>query len=253
MRAPEAHNCGCFPTGHHYPGIADYIVRTPEGIVGLAKGVAPETPWAAAPFCVIDFETTGRDANSDRIIEVGIVCFEHGQCIERYECLVNPGIPVPEEARAIHGITDEELANAPSFDSVFDQLVPKLQGRLAVAYNAPFDRGFLHAETRRLSRTLLPDCPALDDNVVWIDPLVWARELFKYEKGKKLTDMCQRLNITLDRAHRACGDAEAAGMVLLAMAAKLPVRYDDLIRLQSQYADRQEADFAAWRSRRGLT
>lgn len=248
--ALDAHNCGCFPTGHHYPGIADSIVRT--GIVGLATCVTPQTPWAAAPFCVIDFETTGRDPNTDRVIEVGIVCFEHGRCIERYEWLVNPGVPVPEESRAIHGITNEELATAPSFDVVFDQLVDKFQDRLPVAYNANFDRGFLHAEVRRLSRASLPDYPALDDNVIWIDPLIWARELFKYEKGKKLTDMCQRLNITLDRAHRACGDAEAAGLVLLAMAAKLPERYDDLIRLQGQYADRQEADFAAWRSRRGL-
>jgi DNA polymerase-3 subunit epsilon len=80
---------------------------------------------------------------------------------------------------------------------------------------------------------------------------VWVRELQKYEKGKKLTDVAARLGIPLDNAHRADADAEAAGRVLLALAPQMPSTYGELVRLQAQYAVRQEADFQAWRARKG--
>ncbi len=249
MRGIDTHNCGCFPTGHHYPGIIDQMDRTAYAVQELARCVTPDSRWIDAPLCVIDFETTGRDSETDRIIEIGLVYFDNGRCTQRHEWLINPGIPVPEESRAVHGITDDELKDAPAFCDVFDRIASILTDRIPVAYNAPFDRGFLHAEMRRVTQATPSEVPAFQNDVVWIDPLIWARELFKYEKGKKLTDMCQRLNIKIDKAHRACGDAEAAGNVLLAMAPKLPERYDDLVRLQSQYGSRQEAEFAAWRSR----
>ncbi|MCA9600581.1 MAG: 3'-5' exonuclease, partial [Myxococcales bacterium] len=84
----------------------------------------------------------------------------------------------------------------------------------------------------------------------WIDPLVWVRELQKYEKGKKLTDVCARMGIPLEQAHRASGDAEATGKVLLALAKDLPATYGELIRIQTQYAAKQESEFQAWKSRR---
>ncbi len=223
--------------------------RSPDVVPGLSAHVAPDIRWRESSLCIIDFETTGRDASSDRILEIGILCVENGYCTRRYEQLINPGIPVPEESRAIHGITDEMLLGAPTFASALGDVITMLTGRIPVAYNAPFDRAFLLAETQRAGGAANFVAPALDRDVVWIDPLVWARELFKYEKGKKLTDMCQRLNITLTNAHRASGDAEAAWQVLVAMASKLPDRYDDLIRLQTQYAERQDAEFTAWRAR----
>lgn len=223
--------------------------RSAYVVEGLCTHVAAGSRWRESSLCIIDFETTGRDASTDRILEIGIVCVENGYCTHRYEQLINPGIPVPEESRAIHGITDEMLANAPTFASAWENVMSMLSGRIPVAYNAAFDRAFLLAETQRADVAFDLVAPALDESVVWIDPLVWARELFKYEKGKKLTDMCKRLNITLDNAHRASGDAEAAWRVLVAMATKLPDRYDDLIRLQTQYAERQAAEFTAWRAR----
>jgi DNA polymerase-3 subunit epsilon len=85
--------------------------------------------------------------------------------------------------------------------------------------------------------------PAFAPDVVWLDPLVWARELHRDDKSKKLTDMCARLGIALDNAHRAASDAEAAGRVLLALADRMPTTYAEVIGIQGQYAARQELDF----------
>ncbi len=251
MRVGHTEVCGCFPTGRHYPGIAERIAHAVEAIAGLWDGLDAAVAWAEAPFAVIDFETTGLDPDHDRILEVGIVCFDGGAVTKSHGYLVDPGIPVPEEARAIHGIRDEDLRDAPRIEQLMPTLIEALDGRLPVAYNAGFDRRFLHAEAARLPHIVrAPLPPALLSDVHWIDPLVWVRELQKEEKSKKLVDVCARMGIALEDAHRAAADAEATGKVLLALAPEMPRRYGELIRIQGRYAAQQDAEAAAWRSRR---
>jgi DNA polymerase-3 subunit epsilon len=244
--------CGCFPTGRHYPGIAERIARAVVEVKGLAKELAADVVWREARFVVIDFETTGLDPKLDRVLEMGLVTFADGELQERKNWLIDPQIPVPEEARRIHGISDEDLANAPKFDEVFPEVLHLLDGRVPVAYNAGFDKKFFHAEVARLGAAAadIEPPPAVRDDVVWIDPLVWVRELQKYEKGKKLTDVCQRLGIDIGQAHRAADDATATGKVLMALAKDMPRTYGELIRIQSQYEAMQEAELVTWRARR---
>lgn len=244
--------CGCFPTGRHYPGIADRMSRSLRDVAGIAEGFEPTAPWTDLPLVVIDFETTGTDASVDRVIEIGLVGFHRGEMQFREALLVNPGIPIPEESRAIHGITDEELVGAPTFGQALPQILGMLEGRLPVAYNASFDRGFLLAELERVRGTgvlaqvaTLP--PALAPDVQWIDPLVWAREILKDQKSRRLGDVAAHLGVPLEQAHRAAGDAEATGRVLLALARQMPVAYGELLRVQTKYAAFQDAERSRFR------
>jgi len=242
--------CGCFPTGRHYPGIADLIADAIQNVEGLCHEFEPGSSWGDIPVVVIDFETTGRDAETDRVIEIGLVTFERGRVSQRESLLVNPGIPVPEESRAVHGITDEELAGAPDFATVMPRVLDLLQGKLPVAYNAPFDRGFLLSELRRAAPQGMTPAdmpPAARDEVIWVDPLVWAREILKELQSRRLGDVAKHLSIPLEQAHRAAGDAEATGRVLLALAPQMPRVYGELIRLQKRYAAFQDAELAAWK------
>jgi len=241
--------CGCFPTGRHYPGIAERMQRVLQDVAGLAAGYEARTRWAQAKLAIIDFETTGLSPETDRVIEVGIACFEGGRLSFMRNWLINPGMPIPEESRAVHNITDEELAHAPSFHEVADELAQALRDHIPVAYNAAFDRRFLHAELDRLLAGVADPPPAFVSDVVWIDPLVWARELFPEEKSRRLTDVCARLGIALENAHRAASDAQAAGHVLLALAERMPSSYAELISLQARYVARQDLDFSRLRRR----
>lgn len=246
---PSSDGCGCFPTGRHYPGIAHLLRVQASGIV---PDFDPETPWMELPIALLDVETTGRDSATDRVVELGIVIGRRGEIIERHEWLVNPERPIPPEAQAVHKISDEMVADKPTFAAIAKDVVRVLTGVVPAAYNASFDKGFVLAELQRagIEGELLPS--SLKPSVEWLDPLVWARELQKYEKGKTLSDVTARLGIALDDAHRATADAEAALQVLYAFQkdVRVPKTYAALTQEQKRLAREQEAEFRAWRSRR---
>lgn len=226
------------------------MARLASFVRGMAEGFEPSTVWLHTTFVVLDFETTGLDPEVDRVIEIGVACFAGGALVETRNWLINPRMTISEESKAITGITDEMVADAPGFEEVWDEVRGFLDGRIPVAYNHEFDSKFLWAECRRMGLPPrgkdLP--PACCDDGVWIDPLVWARELQKEERGHKLADVCARLGVPLDTAHRASHDAEAAGRVLLGLAQKMPERYADLLRVQQRYAATQDVEIG-WRRR----
>jgi DNA polymerase-3 subunit epsilon len=222
---------GCFPTGRHYPGIA-HLLRAIAA--GLANEHAAEHPLADLPLVAIDTETTGKDPSVDRIVEIACVVWQNGSVIRSQYWLVNPGVPIPREAFEVHGIGDDDVRDKPTFAQIVDQLFEALAGAVPVAYNAEFDRAFLTAELMRASAVRESAPPACRKGIEWIDPLIWARELHKLEKGKSLGDVCARLGIDIVRAHRATDDAEATLRVLAAFAAdpRVPKTYAGFVQEQ---------------------
>lgn len=80
------------------------------------------------PLAVIDLETTGTDPKTDRIVEIGVVkIFPDGSRDDRCR-RVNPGVPIPEAATAIHGITDADVKDTPTFEILVPGLVRFLDG-----------------------------------------------------------------------------------------------------------------------------
>lgn len=243
--------CGCFPTGMPYPGIAEFLLRAPPAQLGLADDLDVDTHWLAQPLAVIDTETTGKDpARGDRIVEIAVVHFDKGEVTGRHAMLVNPGIPIPAEAAAVHGITDDKVKGEPKFEALAARVVELLRGRVPVAYNAGFDRAFLYAEMRRAgiapTRTSASP-PALRVGTDWVDPLVWARALQTGQRGFKLGEVAARVGVDLTNAHRATDDAEAAGRVLIALlTSERELTYRGLISRQRGYVSGQ-ARTAPWR------
>lgn len=238
--------CGCFPTGRHYPGIA-HLIRVRA--IGVASEVEADAPWVDCVVAFIDTETTGTDPTKDRIIEIGVVLSQHGVITRRESWLLDPGFPIPAESTAVHGIKDEDVRGKPTFAQIFPELLAVLQGAIPAAYNAEFDRNFFRAEVARLESVPTALGPALRREVEWLDPLVFAREIYKDEQSRALGEMAQRLGITLERAHRATDDAEAAMLVLLALGKdpRLPRNYAALLQEQRRLARQFEEARRFWR------
>ena len=241
MRAGTSDSCGCFPTGHHYPGIAHLLKVL---IRGLIEQFAADSKWADIPIAVLDVETTGRDASVDRVVEVGIAVGRGGEVVARYNWLVNPGVPIPEEVQKVHGITDADVKDAPRFEEIAHEIATALNDCVPAAYNAAFDKAFMvneFARAKMASRVLTHD-------VEWVDPLIWAREIHSDEKSRALGDVAARLGIALENAHRASDDAEATLPVLYALAKdpRIPDAYGALIQEQRRHGHAQADARRMW-------
>lgn len=247
MRVVET--CGCFPTGKHYPGIA-HLMQVQVQAVGVAREFPGDGAWRDYPIAFIDTETTGLDARAERIIEVAVVLGKGGEVLERKSWLVNPGRPIPKASSDVHGITDADVADKPPFAEIVPELVAVFEGAIAAAYNAAFDRSFLFAELERAGLALATRPPGLRDDVEWIDPLIFARELWKGQgESRALGAVAARLGVALERAHRATDDAEAALRVLYAMGSdpRLPRTYAGLIQEQRRLERSQREAQSFWR------
>lgn len=237
---------GCFPTGRHYPGIA-HLLRVVAA--GLAEEFPTETALDDLRLVVIDTETTGLDAEVDRIVEIACVVYHRGEEVARVSQLVNPGRPIPKESSDVTGIDDEKVKDAPPFSAVAEQVLEVLNGAVPLAYNADYDRKVLQAEMARCGLTLPQLPPALRRNVEWLDPLIWARELQRAEKSRALAEVATRLGIELSQAHRAADDAIAAHNVFVAFRRdpRVPKTYGALIQEQKRLSRLFDEERKMWR------
>ncbi|NNC24396.1 DNA polymerase III subunit epsilon [Salinisphaera sp. USBA-960] len=165
---------------------------------------------------VLDTETTGMDAaQGHRIIEIGCVELNNRRPTDndlhmyiRPDCAVDPG------AVEVHGITDEFLADKPSFDEIAPRLVDYLADAELVIHNAPFDLAFLDAELKRVD----DGHRALADSRSIVDTLVDARERFPGQRNS-LDALCKRFEVdNTNRSHHgALLDARLLADVYRAM------------------------------------
>jgi DNA polymerase-3 subunit epsilon len=185
-------------------------------------------PLSDVTFCVIDFETTGGAADTDRITEVGAVKYRGGECLGTFQTLVNPGVPIPPYITMLTGITEAMVFPAPRIESILGTLTHFIGDAVIVAHNARFDMGFLNAALIR------DDRDPLDNKVV--DTVALARRLVRDEVPDcKLGTLASRLRLPHQPSHRALDDALATADLLhflLERAAGFGVLgLDDLIGL----------------------
>ena len=161
-----------------------------------------------ADYLVIDFETTGLSPNSgDRACEIGAVKLRGGAVMETFGTLINPERPVSAGAYAVNGISPQMLVGAPTFSEIAEKLWNMMDGTILVAYNAPFDVGFLTNEFR------LAGYPPLKN--VTADALSIARQLFP-GLGKYPQENDARVaGIPFPVKHRALEDAMVTSQLFM--------------------------------------
>ncbi len=94
-------------------------------------------------FAFVDVETTGMDPLADRVVELACVVTRAGRRLESYSTLINPERPIPAPASAVHHLTDDCVAQAPSLEVVVPCLRELVADAVVVAHNAAFDLAFL--------------------------------------------------------------------------------------------------------------
>jgi len=167
---------------------------------------------------VIDFETTGMSPDyGDRTIEVGAVKLEQGRVIDRYQCLMNPGIRVNGFIEDYTGISNAMLKQAPPCETVMAELADFIAGSNLVAHNASFDRRFLDAECCRISRGYTGEFAC---------SMLVARRVYPDAPNHKLGTLVEFKQLPSDGTfHRALADAEMTAHLWLGMLNDISSRY----------------------------
>ncbi len=160
---------------------------------------------------MLDTETTGVDAATDRIVEIGCVeLVNHVPSGRSFHAYLNPQRPVSQGAFAVHGLSDAFLADKPLFAEIGPKLLDFIEGGTLVIHNAGFDMGFLRAEYGRLGQeTALAE-------VQVIDTLLMARRKHP-GAANNLDALCLRYGIDNSRRtkHGALLDAEILAEVYI--------------------------------------
>lgn len=219
--------------------------------------IDPTHPLRGLPLAVLDVETTGLDAGTDAIVSVAVVHATLGSDEPprlAYSTLIRPWRSIPEAVTAIHGITDADVTDAPTWAQAWPEIAATVEGRVLCAHNAPFDAGFVGAECARIGASV-------PGGKLWLCTQVAAYVVDRYQSSKRLVDVAARRGIVLD-AHGAAGDALTAALLAPGLwrealritgstGAAAPETYRALLSWQHAEALRQERDFVAYLIRQG--
>lgn len=184
---------------------------------------------ADASFVILDTETTGLRAATDRLIEVAAVKVHRGEVVERFSQLIDPGCAVPGRITRITGITTAMVFGKPRAAEVLPWLVDFIGESVLVAHNLPFDARFLDAELQR--------CGIGRWSGRSVCTLRLARRLLRGLHSKGLASVADFYGISIHGRHRALGDAEATAQIFLRFLNQLEHEYgiadvDELIGFQ---------------------
>lgn len=194
-------------------------------------------PLRETTFVVVDLETTGGSARTERITEIGAVKVRGGEVLGEFATLVDPGRSIPPNITVLTGITNAMVVGAPRIESVLPSFLEFARNCVLVAHNAGFDMGFLRAACQRLA------LPWPSPRV--IDTVRLARSVLSKQEAPsvRLGALAPLLGATVRPDHRALTDARATVDVLHALFERLGTlgvqSMDELVHAQRRVSTAQ--------------
>ena len=156
-------------------------------------------------FVAFDIETTGLNAQNDRMTEIGAIRFSGGTILETFNTFVDPERHIPADITQLTGIRDSDVAGAPSEEEAMKQFIAFIGDRPIIAHNAHFDVGFMTAAALR---------HGLRFNPVFLDTLALSQALLPELKRFKLDIVSNHLNLPQFNHHRATDDAMVVARIM---------------------------------------
>jgi DNA polymerase-3 subunit epsilon len=188
------------------------------------------------PIVFFDLETTGINIAADRIVELSYLKIElNGNEVSK-TMLINPTVPIPPETTAIHGITDEDVKDAPTFLSIAKNLAREIEGCDLAGYNSnKFDIPLLAEEFLRAD---------VDIDMMkrkFIDVQVIFHKMEQRTLGAAYKFYC---DLDLENAHSAEADTRATYEILKAQLDRYPSLQNDMAALAEFSSHNKNVDFA---------
>ena len=230
-----------FPEAHKMLGYDNPDMKV---IYGVEAYLAPDNTKTVyngkkqsidTTYCVLDLETTGFSATTEKITEIGVMKVKEGEVIDEFSCFVNPQKHIPERVTQVTNITDEMVKDAETIDKVFPKLLEFLgddKETVIVAHNANFDVGFLKQNAKVLGYNF---------DYTYLDTLSLAKDLFPDYKKYKLGKIAEKLGIKVEVAHRALDDVDTTVKVFRVMVDMLKKKGATIVEDIDRVAASKEA------------
>lgn len=106
-------------------------------------------------YVVFDLETTGLEASTDRIIEIGALKYKNNELVDEFSVLINPEVKLPSVITKITGLTDENLKDKRTIDVVLPEFMTFIENLTLIAHNSEFDLGFIEENIKRLGLNMI--------------------------------------------------------------------------------------------------
>jgi len=188
------------------------------------------------PMCFFDLETTGVNVAKDRIVEISILkVFPNGNK-ESKTWLVNPEMPIPPETTAVHGITDEKVANEPTFKQLSKDIYSMIKGSDLAGFN--YDRFDIPLLAEEMLRA---EIDVDFKKHLTVDVQTIFHKMEKRNLSAAYTFYCGK---DLENAHSAEADTNATYEVLKAQIEKYDDLENDISKLSAFSTRRKSVDFA---------
>ena len=158
-----------------------------------------------AEFVAFDIETTGLNARSDRMTEIGAVIFSGTEIKAEFNTFVDPQMPIPADISELTGIRNSDVAGAPLEDEALRRFMEFAGDRPLIAHNAHFDVGFMSAAAGRCGIRFSP---------VFLDTLALSQVLCPELKRFKLDIVSNHLDLPKFNHHRASDDAMVVARIM---------------------------------------
>ncbi|CEN37097.1 3'-5' exonuclease [Capnocytophaga cynodegmi] len=190
------------------------------------------------PICFFDLETTGTDITKDRIVEISILKVYPNGNKESKTWLVNPTIPIPKGASDVHGITNERVANEPTFKELAKTIHNMIKDSDLAGYNSDrFDIPLLAEEMLRAEVDF--DL----GNRVTVDVQTIFHKMEQRTLSAAYKFYCGK---TLDNAHSAAADTNATYEILKSQLDRYSELENDMKKLSEFTTRKQAVDFAGF-------
>jgi DNA polymerase III subunit epsilon len=196
-----------------------------QSMTSQELSTAPNT-MRDVSFAVVDFETTGLNPETDRIVQLAAIIMNgEGDIVDSFDTIVKPESPAEYQhgAEHIHGISTEQVSNGMPLRNALEQLWNIASGNVFTAHNAAFDLGFLHAESERVG---------IEGHIDFhIDTLELSRRTTGADTTRRhnLFALCEHYGIERDHVHDAKSDATATAQLLMHLIKELGVEAPDQV------------------------
>ena len=149
---------------------------------------------------VLDVETTGLDYTKERMVEFAAIRLENGKMKDRFETLINPQQHIRKSSMAVHGITEEDVKDAPTEAEVMPMILDFIGDYHIVAHNVIFDYSFINEASIRTTGNPITN-PRIDSQMMF-------KEIYPDLESCGLEALMNKFNVEFDTRHRAMADTE---------------------------------------------